>query len=603
MFRKFPFKTKIILVQNIIILFVVILLGSIYYHKVLSTISESMLDDFKIVSDSVVDQLDNHFYVLDKTALQIAANPDIVNSFRQLVGSEGANYFEQELLKNAEIVELLNSYNFKRDGIKRICVYNQYHDFAYTATDITTKSGIDKWFQSDNFVEVQDYFENDNHHVYYSWSQDDILNDSGIAKKPYFSIIRQIKNHITNEKVYAYVEVQENVKWLNDVIKSINEDTYIALFYKDNLIYSNSVCEKEEGKYHTEKEFRNVKDTITQDIPVERSGYIAYTRELDNAPYQVMFLKEKGPEVVFFNQYNIVILIGFILILCIAVITEIFIVRKLSKPLEQLNESVKSMSLENPQLEVEQWKNNDEFVRIQYAFNAMIERMKSAMEREYASETNALKAQLFALQSQMNPHFLYNILAIISIESQMDGNDKIANMCTRLRRMLVYGSHMGDGYSEIKEEISYALDYMELMKVRYEDAFQYKIEGDENLYHTQIPKYIIQPICENSFKHSFKKIEPVWKNRIVVYEKDEKWILEVHDNGIGFSKEYLEQFSERVKNFSINQMRNNLEASTVEGMGIWNIYMRMMICYENDFIFQLYNDEEGAVVMIGGTLK
>ena len=387
------------------------------------------------------------------------------------------------------------------------------------------------------------------------------------------------------------------------MIKSINEDTYIALFYKDNLIYSNSVCEKEEGKYHTEKEFRNVKDTITQDIPVERSGYIAYTRELDNAPYQVMFLKEKGPEVVFFNQYNIVILIGFILILCIAVITEIFIVRKLSKPLEQLNASVKKMTLDNPQLEVEQWKNNDEFVRIQYAFNAMIERMKSAMEREYASETNALKAQLFALQSQMNPHFLYNILAIISIESQMDGNDKIANMCTRLRRMLVYGSHMGDGYSEIKEEISYALDYMELMKVRYEDAFQYKIEGDENLYHTQIPKYIIQPICENSFKHSFKKIEPVWKNRIVVYEKDEKWILEVHDNGIGFSKEYLEQFSERVKNFSINQMRNNLEASTVEGMGIWNIYMRMMICYENDFIFQLYNDEEGAVVMIGGTLK
>ena len=56
MFRKFPFKTKIILAQNIIILFVVILLGSIYYHKVLSTISESMLDDFRIVSDSIVEQ-------------------------------------------------------------------------------------------------------------------------------------------------------------------------------------------------------------------------------------------------------------------------------------------------------------------------------------------------------------------------------------------------------------------------------------------------------------------------------------------------------------------------------------------------------------------
>lgn len=114
MFRKFPFKTKIILAQNIIILFVVILLGSIYYHKVLSTISESMLDDFRIVSDSIVEQLDNHFYVLDKTALQIAANPDIVNSFRKLVGSTESNYFEDEPLENAKIVELLNSYNFKK---------------------------------------------------------------------------------------------------------------------------------------------------------------------------------------------------------------------------------------------------------------------------------------------------------------------------------------------------------------------------------------------------------------------------------------------------------------------------------------------------------
>ena len=393
--------------------------------------------------------------------------------------------------------------------------------------------------------------------------------------------------------------MQENVKWLNDVINSINEDTYVTLFYGDNMIYSNSTYEKE--LHQIDVDFRELKNSMEQEIPVEHSKYVAYTRGLDNAPYQVLFVKEKGPELTFFNQYNVIILMGFIL--CIAVVTEMLIVRRLSKPLEQLNESVKKMSLDNPHLEVEQWKNKDEFVRIQHAFNAMIERMKSALEREYASETNALKAQLFALQSQMNPHFLYNILAIISIESQIDGNDKIANMCSRLRRMLVYGSHMGNGFSKIEEELEYALDYIKLMKVRYEDAFQYTVESDEQLYHTKIPKYIIQPICENCFKHSFKKIEPVWKIRIVIREKDGKWIIEIHDNGIGFSEEYLEQFTERVKAFSMSQMKNNLEEGTVEGMGIWNIYMRMVICYKNDFIFQLSNDKEGAVVMIGGTLK
>lgn len=603
MLRKFPFKTKLIIAQNIIILFVVILLGSIYYHKVRTTISENMLDDFKIVSDSVVEQLDNHFYVLDKTALQIAANPDFVSSFRKLVGSQESNYFEDEPLKNAEIVELLNSYNFKKDGIKRICLYNQYHDFVYTTTDITTNSGISKWFQSDSFKAVQDYFENDHHHVYYSWSKEDILNDTGIAMKPYFSVIRQIKNYITNESVYAYVEVQENVKWLDDLIENIDNDTDVSLYYEDCMIYPNSTADNEKEGYQATPKSREIQESIKNAKPIETSKYVVYAKELEHAPYTILFVKEKGPEVVFFNQYNMVILMGIILIFSIAVITEMLIVRKLSKPLEQLNESVKNMTLDNPQLQVEEWKDNDEFVRIQSAFHAMIDRMKSAMEREYASETNALKAQLFALQSQMNPHFLYNILAIISVESQVDGNEKISNMCTRLRKMLVYGSHMGDGFSKIKDEISYAIDYMELMKVRYEDDFQYEIDGDESLYQTKIPKYIIQPICENSFKHSFKNIEPVWKIRIVVYEKDGKWIMEIHDNGIGFSAEYLNRFSERVNAFSMSQMRNNLEEGAVEGMGIWNIYMRMMICYENDFVFELFNDEEGAVVMIGGALK
>lgn len=603
MFQRFQFKTKIILAQNLIILFVVITLGTIYYQKVSSNMSERILEDFEIVSDSVVNQLDNHFYVLDKTALQIAANPEIVNKFRKLTGSSETNYFQEEPLENAEIVELLNSYNFKKDGIKRICLYNQYHDFVYTTTDITTNSGIDKWFQSKGFRNVEKYFEKENHHVYYNWSSNDILNDTGMAEKSYFSVIRQIKNHITNENVCAYVEVQENVKWLSDIIDHTDEGTYVMLFHNDDPVYVNSLFEQDENKKELNDICMNLKERVQDKTAVNIHGYSAYIRNLENAPYRAVFIKEKDPELSFFSHYNMVILVCFILVLFIAVITEMIIARKLSKPLEQLNKSVESMTLENPQLEVEQWKNNDEFVRIQYAFNAMIQRMKEAIEREYASETNELKAQLFALQSQMNPHFLYNILAIISIESQEDGNDKIPNMCMRLRRMLDYGSHMGDGYSRIKDEIEYALDYMELMKVRYEDSFQYKIDGGEQLYNNRIPKYIIQPICENSFKHSFKKIEPIWKIRISVYEKDEKWMIEIHDNGIGFSEEYLEEFYRKAEAFSFSQMRNTLEDSTVEGMGIWNIYMRMMICYENDFDFRLYNDEEGAVVLIGGMLK
>ena len=75
------------------------------------------------------------------------------------------------------------------------------------------------------------------------------------------------------------------------MIESINEDTYVTLFYKDNMIYSNSTYEKELQKI--EVDFREMKNSIKQEVPVESSKYVVYTRELDNAPYQVMFVKEK----------------------------------------------------------------------------------------------------------------------------------------------------------------------------------------------------------------------------------------------------------------------------------------------------------------------
>ena len=598
MLRRLPFKTKIILAQNVIILFVAILLSSVFYHRTLLAVSERALDDFKMVSDSIANQMDNHFYMMDSTALQIAANPNIVNEFRRLIGSSDTNYFAEEPLKNAAFVELLNSYNFKKDGFKRICLYNQYQDFVYTATDVTTSAGIEQWFLSDSFKEIQTYFENDSHHVSYMWLGEDVLNGTGIKVRPFFSVIRQIKNYITNEKVYAYVEVQENVEWLERLADSIDNDICVALFHGDTAVYKNTAATGAE----IVENIRAMENSgaIKAGVASEISGQFTYVKKLNNAPYQMVFVKEPGQALAIFSQYNIAILISLILIVGIAVTTEIFIIRKLSKPLEQLNRFVESMTPDEPQLEVGQLENNDEFVRIQSAFDVMVRRVKEAIEREYASEANGLKAQLFALQSQMNPHFLYNILAIISTEAEANENDRIPNMCVRLRRMLDYSSHMGNGYSTIKKEVEYVLDYMELMKVRYEDAFHYLINVDEKLYGTKIPKFIIQPLCENSFKHSFKKMEPTWKTTVMVYEVGNKWMIEIHDNGVGFSEEYLEAFSKKARDFSIHQTQNHLESGTVEGMGIWNIYMRMMICYENEFVFQLFNDGEGAVVLIGG---
>ena len=99
-----------------------------------------------------------------------------------------------------------------------------------------------------------------------------------------------------------------------------------------------------------------------------------------------------------------------------------------------------------------------------------------------------------------------------------------------------------------------------------------------------------------------RNMEPVWKIKISILKKDGKWMIGVQsDNGGGFPAKYLEGIFGKKKRriFVSSGSKQELEDSRVEGMGIWNIYMRLMICYDNDFVFRLYNDE-GAVVVIRG---
>lgn len=193
------------------------------------------------------------------------------------------------------------------------------------------------------------------------------------------------------------------------------------------------------------------------------------------------------------------------------------------------------------------------------------------------AKTNELQSHLFALQSQMNPHFIHNILTIISMEAQEFDQIKIMNICSRLSRMLHYSSSMGDGFSTVAEELKHTSNY--------------------------IPKLIIQPVCENSFNHAFKVIEPDWKLNIKAYSKDKQWFVEIKDNGKGFNEEFLNKVELMRKNVSMENAKAALEKLEIGGLSILNIYMRLRLIYGEGMVFILRNDADGATVVLGGEIE
>ena len=238
------------------------------------------------------------------------------------------------------------------------------------------------------------------------------------------------------------------------------------------------------------------------------------------------------------------------------------------------------------------------FVSILFDILCLIKLCKSLQKMK----ENELKLSLFALQSQMDSHFWNNILGMISLEAQLKNSNKITKICSRLSKMLSYTSSLGDGFSTLEEELLHTANYMYIMKMRYEDYFEYQIDVPEDMKQLRVPKYIIQPICENAFIHAFKDNMNVWKIHIQCDRNDKQWFITISDNGIGLNEETLNKVSSMKETITIDNALMQMESLTFGGLSFTNVYIRLFLNYFDKAIFEVKNTESGARIILGGDI-
>ena len=172
----------------------------------------------------------------------------------------------------------------------------------------------------------------------------------------------------------------------------------------------------------------------------------------------------------------------------------------------------------------------DELRQLNNAFNELIKNLKLSMEKEMASKVNEIQCQMYALQTQMNPHFIHNILTIISAMSSTSEYEKIPEICEKLSSMIRYNISSSEDFGNLDGEILHAENYLELMKIRYEDKFQYSMSYVGEIQNCHLPKFIIQPLLENCFAHGFRNKEFPWQINIQIYCTEECWEVQIQDN-------------------------------------------------------------------------
>ena len=255
--------------------------------------------------------------------------------------------------------------------------------------------------------------------------------------------------------------------------------------------------------------------------------------------------------------------------------------RQILRPINQLQASLGRVMAGHLDERIDV-RRQDEFGRIQLAFNGMVEQISTLLESVKREEREKRLAELDFLQAQINPHFIYNTLSSIRFLLEMDKVTEAGEMVFYFSKLLRQTLSRSDEFVTLGEELDTLKCYVELQRLRYPDTFTYSCEVDPSLWDNTLPKLLLQPVVENSIFHG------VGQHKIHIrlrgWLEGEALILRVEDDGVGISKDRLQQVMNN-KDLQINRV------------GLKNVQERIRLNYGPDYGLNITGGPSGGTVV------
>ncbi|MBM7622855.1 PocR ligand-binding domain-containing protein [Sporohalobacter salinus] len=205
-------------------------------------------------------------------------------------------------------------------------------------------------------------------------------------------------------------------------------------------------------------------------------------------------------------------------------------------------------------------------------------------------ETNLQQAELKALQSQMNPHFLFNSLNIIARLALLEGAEETQEMVHSLSDLLRY-SLRKEEIVTLSEELNYIKDYIKIQKARFGEQIKFVIDVNEELLSYKIPFMSLQPLVENAIIHGLEPKDTSGKIEILSEETEDKLIIKVMDDGVGIEQDKIREI--------IEAREREVTETHTSSMGINNVHQRLKHYYGSKYGVKIYSDKgEGTEVRI-----
>jgi len=305
------------------------------------------------------------------------------------------------------------------------------------------------------------------------------------------------------------------------------------------------------------------------------------------------------------SRLNVFLIVDLVLLSIIIVLQ---MTNHMINPLVKLSHSAEAISKGNFETEEIVVKTNDEIEILANAFNKMklsihayIEELKEKAYTEAKlkdQEMENLKiqslldnAKLYALQSQMNPHFLFNTINAGVQLSMIEGADRTSEFLESMSRLFRYNIKKLDHPVTIAEEIDNVKDYYELLKVRFGELITFTFHVDSSSNEFLIPPLTLQPIVENAYIHGLSGIEEGGRIRVQVLNNTSKTLITIEDNGAGMSRAMQKKILRKTK-VNLGDKPNS------SGIGMRNLIQRLELFYNKKDLLSIRSEKNSGTKII-----
>ena len=572
-FAKFNIQSIILSVLMTLSLVTVTVMGFLLYHRFKLASDKSAVANTEMTVESTIDRLNSS--LLDLRQISDAANYNIVQQY---------DISSQEFTRQFSML-----YETNVDKIQSLALYGYDGKLIESEPVATVKDNVkvadQKWYQ-----DARSEIEN----IHFSTPHvQNLFADGTFRYHRVVSLSRSVDINDGSTSGSGVLLVDMKYSVLEDMLERINETSsgiYYYLCSRDGeIIYhprwteinrglfkekNNKVASYEDGIYEMKT------DGQKENVVV---GSVAYTG------WKLIGVVPESVQETSINKFRYYIITTILILVMMLLQVNRFISRKISRPIRELDESVKAYEAgAMPDIYI---GGSAEIRHLGYSVQKSYEQIEMLMKEIIQQQTERRKSELDALQSQINPHFLYNTLESITWMIEAQRNKEAVVMISELAKLLRVSLSRGKTIISIGDELQHGRSYMNIQRVRYKERFKVEFLIDEEIKNYCIVKLVIQPLLENAIYYGVGNMDEDDDGQILVRgeKKGEDIYISIEDNGMGMPEDIRD-----------NILTDNSKVPKHgSGVGVINVHSRIRLMFGPEYGLEVYSElDEGTKVVI-----